>query len=343
MVVQHPQNILYLRGNLRAAYCISGTIYVQHIVSQGQFTYSILYLRDNLRAPYCISGTIYVLHTVSLRQFTCSILYLRDSLRAAYCISGQFTCCPDELDTSCGDSQLTPGRPVPALILLCQAPGWVTARMPVFKLLVGKDRVFRCGGRRQAIDPYRHRLASCPQQSEVLTKRCTLFIIMSISVTKALTWCTLFIIVSTAVTEVITQRYTLFIVSTAVRGHHLVYPLHHSVNISQKSSPSGVPFSSSCPQQSEVFTKRCTLFIIMSTSVRSPHPAMYPLHHLVHVSHKGPHLVYPLHHVHSSHRGHHPAVYPLHYHVVLYNLLRLHLAWNVIHDRSNILPTAVTH
>ena len=52
-----------------------------------------------------------------------------------------FTCCHTEklqiqLSTSPSHSVLTPGRPVPALTLQCQAPGRVATGVPIFESLV---------------------------------------------------------------------------------------------------------------------------------------------------------------------------------------------------------------
>ena len=56
-----------------------------------------------------------------------------------------FTCCHTEIEfadqtsTSPSHSIMTPGRPVPALTLQCQAPGREAAGVPIFKLLIWLD------------------------------------------------------------------------------------------------------------------------------------------------------------------------------------------------------------
>ena len=57
--------------------------------------------------------------------------------------SHKYMCCHSEiyklqikLSNLSSDSMLTPGRPVPALNLVCQAPGIVGTGVPIFKSLV---------------------------------------------------------------------------------------------------------------------------------------------------------------------------------------------------------------
>ena len=72
---------------------------------------------------------------------TCLTSQQRASVSQGRICTDNFMCCHTEIEvadlsTSPSHSILTPGRPVPALTLSCQAPGRVATGVPIFKSLV---------------------------------------------------------------------------------------------------------------------------------------------------------------------------------------------------------------